>query len=95
MLIDTITPIKNKLAAIEKQDFDLARFLAASRARQAKAQAERKPRALSPAISADPCRRCGISGRKGCDHQGPYVEPVVDRRAGSSGANPRIGRGRR
>ena len=37
------------------------------------------PRELMPAVSSDPCMRCGISGRKGCAHQGPCeVMPLPD-----------------
>lgn len=79
MLIDTTNPLMNTLAAIEAQGFDPASFVAAARAKRHVARAERQRRELYPAASSDPCPRCGVSGWKGCDHQGPYVAPQSPR----------------
>ena len=32
---------------------------------------------LHPALSRDPCHRCGISGAKGCEHQLPFQSTVT------------------
>lgn len=34
----------------------------------------RKPKPRFPALSKEPCRRCGVPGSRGCDHQLPYEE---------------------
>lgn len=52
---------------------DFARLAAAARARSSAA----KPAPKVPtrhALSADPCRKCGIPGFRGCEHQLPYEE---------------------
>ena len=57
---------------------DAQRLAAAYRAKAA----HRNPRpakALIEAVSAEPCPRCGIPGRKGCAHQLPYVAPHAQR----------------
>lgn len=72
MLIDCTNPLMNALAAIQAQDFDLDRFVAAARAKPHPAPAKPRGRVLYPATSSDPCPRCGVSGWKGCDHQGAF-----------------------
>ena len=46
--------------------------LAAAYRNVRRAEKARKAVAILPATSPEPCPRCGISGRKGCDHQAPY-----------------------
>ena len=38
--------------------------------------APKASRVLYPADSPEECRRCGIPGRKGCEHQLPYEAPA-------------------
>lgn len=72
MLIDTTNPLMNTLAAIEARDFDIDSFVAAARAKPHAPRADRPRRELHPATSSAPCLRCGVSGWKDCDHQGPF-----------------------
>jgi hypothetical protein len=51
---------------------DLSRFIAAHRTNPAPPPAP-AVRKLEPATSREECRRCGIPGWKGCDHQLPFV----------------------
>lgn len=36
-----------------------------------------RAKVLQPALSKDPCRRCGVPGFRGCDHQLPYDEAAL------------------
>lgn len=79
MLIDTTNPLMNTLAAIGARDFDIDSFVAAARAKPHAPRTDRPHRELHPATSSAPCSRCGVSGWKGCDHQGPYQGQAVPR----------------
>lgn len=45
--------------------------------RQAHAPPVARAKVLQPALSKDPCRRCGVPGFRGCEHQLPYDEAAL------------------
>ena len=71
-----------------KVHFDGARLAAAFRNRPAPMRLARKP--LHPALSIEPCPRCGISGARGCDHQTPFdgQRPAFPSRCGPRSGHP-------